>query len=70
MNSQNSSGRKFDSSHIYKSLRRYCTLFKEFQQKTEEKLIELTKDRDQTTCELNPNNTKLIYKCLDVLIVT
>ena len=58
--------KKFDGSHFYKSPTRYCTIFKEFQEKTDQ-LIELIKDMNQTTCELDLHSTKPTLKCLGVL---
>ena len=40
---------------------------KEFHEITGDQLIELMKDMDQTTYELDPCSSKLVYKCLDVL---
>ena len=58
---------QFDNSCFYRPPNRYCTLFKKFHEVTEGQLIELIKDMNQTTCELDLCSSKLVYKCLDVL---
>ena len=58
---------QFDNSHYYEPLTRNCTFLKEFHEITEDQLIELLKDMNQTTCELDPWSSKLVYKCLVVL---
>ena len=43
------------------------TLHKEFYEIPVDQLIELIKDMNQTTCELDPCSCKLVYNELDVL---
>ena len=58
---------QFDDSHFYEPPTRNCKLLKEFNEITENQLIELMKDMIQTTCELDPFSSKLVYNWLDVL---
>ena len=53
--------------HTSMSPTRSCTLLKEFHELIEDQLVELMKDMNQTTCELDPCSCKLVYKCMDVL---
>ena len=60
---------QFDNSHFYEPPSINCTLPKEFYEITEDQLIELLKDMNQTTRQLDPCSSKLVYKSLEVLKV-
>ena len=72
MNLQSSSWTKLNPcahsfiAHTSMTPTRNCTLLKDFHEITEDQLIELMKDMNKTTCELDPCSSKLVYKCLDV----